>query len=111
MPAWLVLRAPLGRITLLLEKAMKAKVLGFGKIEVEGEHYDHDIVIDAGEVKKRKKGASKRFRDEYGHTPLSAEEKNRRFYSARESVVVPEDAAGVGTWPLCCLWFISCSGL
>ena len=74
MPAWLLLRPPLGRITLLLEKAMKAKVLGFGEIEVEGEHYDHDIVIDAGEVKKRKKGASKRFRDEYGHTPLSADE-------------------------------------
>jgi hypothetical protein len=45
------------------------------KIEVEGERYDHDIVIDAGRVKKRKKGVSKRDRDDYGHTPLSAEEK------------------------------------
>ena len=53
---------------------MKAEVLGFGEIEVDGERYDHDIVIKAGEVKKRKKGDSKRFRDEYGHTPLSAEE-------------------------------------
>jgi hypothetical protein len=53
---------------------MKAKVLAFGEIEVEGEHYDHDIVIEAGAVKKRKKGASKSFRDEYGHTPLSVEE-------------------------------------
>jgi hypothetical protein len=53
---------------------MKAKVLGFGEIEVEGERYDHDVVIDAGELKKRKKGASKRFRDEYGHTPLSTAE-------------------------------------
>ncbi len=53
---------------------MKAEVLGFGEIEVDGERYDHDIVIEAGEVRKRKKGASKRFRDEYGHTPLSAEE-------------------------------------
>ncbi len=41
---------------------------------MDGERYDHDIVIEAGEVKKRKKGASKRFRDECGHTPLSAEE-------------------------------------
>jgi len=41
---------------------------------VDGERYDHDIVIEAGNVKKRKKGVSKRFRDEYGHTPLSAEE-------------------------------------
>jgi hypothetical protein len=53
---------------------MKAEVLGFGEIELDGERYDHDIVIEAGEVKKRKKGVSKRFRDEYGHTPLSAEE-------------------------------------
>jgi hypothetical protein len=53
---------------------MKAEVLGFGEIELDGERYDHDVVIEAGEVKKRKKGVSKRFRDEYGHTPLSAEE-------------------------------------
>jgi len=53
---------------------MKANVLGFGKIEVDGERYDHDIVIDAGKVKKRKKGVSKPFREKYGHTPLSAEE-------------------------------------
>ena len=53
---------------------MKARLLGFGQVEVEGEHYDHDIVIEAGKVKKRKKGASKAFRDEYGHTPLSVQE-------------------------------------
>ena len=53
---------------------MKAEVVEFGEIEVDGERYDHDIVIAAGKVKKRKKGVSKRFRDEYGHTPLSAEE-------------------------------------
>jgi hypothetical protein len=53
---------------------MKANLLGFGQIEVDGERYDHDIVIDAGKVKKRKKSASKRFRDEYGHTPLSTKE-------------------------------------
>lgn len=53
---------------------MKARVLGFGEIEVDGEHYSHDIVIDAGKVRRRKKGASRRFHDEYGHTPLSAGE-------------------------------------
>jgi hypothetical protein len=37
---------------------MKAALLGFGEVEAEGERYDHDIVIEAGEVKKRKKGAS-----------------------------------------------------
>ena len=29
---------------------------------------------DAGKVKKRKKSVSKWFRDDYGHTPLSANE-------------------------------------
>jgi hypothetical protein len=53
---------------------MKARLLGFGEVEVEGEHYDHDLVIAAGAVRKRKKGASKSFREEYGHTPLSARE-------------------------------------
>jgi hypothetical protein len=28
--------------------SMKAEVLGFGAIEVDGERYKHDIVIDAG---------------------------------------------------------------
>jgi len=53
---------------------MKAEVLGFGEIEVDGKRYDHDIVIEGGEVRKRKKSGSKRFREEYGHTPLSVEE-------------------------------------
>jgi hypothetical protein len=49
---------------------MKAKVLKFGEIEVDGERYDHDIVIDTGKVKKRKKRVSKPFHVEYGHTPV-----------------------------------------
>jgi len=32
-------------------------------------------VIDRAEVRKRKKKPSKKFRDEFGHTPLSLEEK------------------------------------
>ena len=40
---------------------MNAKVLRFGEIELDGERYDHDVVIEAGEIRKRKKGASKRF--------------------------------------------------
>ena len=33
------------------------------------------MVIDRGAVRKRKKAPSKKFRDEFGHTPLSIEEK------------------------------------
>ena len=33
------------------------------------------VVIDREEVRKRKKKPSKKFREAFGHTPLSAEEK------------------------------------
>ena len=54
---------------------MKARLVKFGEIEVEGKRYTHDLVIDGGKVRKRKKGPSKEFRGKFGHTPLSAEEK------------------------------------
>ena len=47
----------------------------FGSIQINGETYERDVVIDRGEVRARKKKPSKRFRDEFGHTPLSTEEK------------------------------------
>jgi hypothetical protein len=47
----------------------------FGTIRIDGATYEHDVVIDRGEVHKRKKAPSQRFRDEFGHTPLSLEEK------------------------------------
>jgi hypothetical protein len=46
----------------------------FGSVRVDGVTYDHDLVIDCGKVRKRKKAASRKFRGAYGHTPLSAEE-------------------------------------
>jgi hypothetical protein len=46
----------------------------FGSIRVDGVAYDHDLVIDRGKIRKRKKAASRRFRGRYGHTPLSAAE-------------------------------------
>jgi len=46
----------------------------FGELEIEGKRYAHDVVIDAGRVRKRKKGPSKEFREKFGHTPLSAGE-------------------------------------
>jgi len=53
---------------------MKARLVKFGEIEVEGERYTHDVVIDGGKVRKRKKRPSKEFRAKFGHTPLSASE-------------------------------------
>ena len=54
---------------------MRARWIAFGEIEIEGQRYDYDVVIDAGTVAKRSKKPSKRYRGEFGHTPLSAEER------------------------------------
>ncbi len=46
----------------------------FGSVRVDGVTYDHDLIIDRGKVRKRKKAASRKFRGAYGHTPLSIAE-------------------------------------
>jgi len=47
----------------------------FGSIKIDGATYEHDLVIDRGEVAKRQKKLSKKYRGGFGHTPLSLEEK------------------------------------
>jgi hypothetical protein len=46
----------------------------FGSIRIDDVAYDRDVVVDRGEIRKRKKGPSKELRAEYGHTPLSIAE-------------------------------------
>lgn len=53
---------------------MHLEEFAFGALQIDGVTYDYDVVIDRGQIRKRKKKASKPFRDEFGHTPLSAEE-------------------------------------
>ena len=53
---------------------MRFETFSFGSIRVDGMTYKHDLVIDRGEIRKRKKRASKQYRDAFGHTPLSAKE-------------------------------------
>ena len=53
---------------------MRFEKLAFGSIRIDGITYEHDVIIDRGEVRKRKKKASKKFRGRFGHTPLSKEE-------------------------------------
>jgi hypothetical protein len=53
---------------------MDMRLLGFGSIEVDGRAYEHDIVIDRGVVRRRSKKPSKKYRNKFGHTPLSADE-------------------------------------
>ncbi len=53
---------------------MRFGTFSFGVIHIDGETYESDVVIDRGKIRKRKKGPSKAFRDDFGHTPLSAAE-------------------------------------
>ena len=54
---------------------MRFEKFSFGSIRIDGVTYEHDVVIDRGQVRKRKKKPSKKFRDALGHTPLSVEER------------------------------------
>ena len=54
---------------------MRFQKFSFGVIRIDDVTYEHDIVIDRGDVRKRKKKPSKKFREEFGHTPISIEEK------------------------------------
>ena len=54
---------------------MTFQKLSFGKIRIDGVTYDHDVVIERGRVRKRKKKPSRKYRDAFGHTPVSVDEK------------------------------------
>lgn len=64
---------------------MRFSDFSFGTVTVDGIRYDRDIVIDHGNVRKRKKKPSKALRGEFGHTPLSLEE--RIPWNARRLIV------------------------
>ena len=42
--------------------SMRFEECSFGSIRINGVTYEHDVVIDRGEVRKRKKKPSKKFR-------------------------------------------------
>src|SRR5713226_166908 len=54
---------------------MRFEKFSFGSIRIDGVTYEHDVVIEGGKVRKRRKKPSKKFREAFGHTPLSVEEK------------------------------------
>src|SRR2546426_12519741 len=53
---------------------MKCSLVSFGQIEIDGRRFDHDVVIEKGRIRRRKKGPSKKQRAAYGHTPLTPDE-------------------------------------
>lgn len=54
---------------------MRIEAYEFGRITIDGVSYEHDIVVEDGRVRKRRKGPSKDRKAEFGHTPLTAAEK------------------------------------
>lgn len=53
---------------------MKLSLIQFGAIEIDGERYERDVIIDRGAVSRRSKKLSKPYRAQFGHTPVSAAE-------------------------------------
>ena len=53
---------------------MDVEYPGFGTIVIEGVRFDHDVVVEAGLARPRRKGPSKPYRSRFGHTPLSPDE-------------------------------------
>jgi len=53
---------------------MRFDKFSFGSLQIDGSSYEHDVLIDRGEISKRKRKPSKKFREQFGHTPLSVEE-------------------------------------
>jgi hypothetical protein len=54
---------------------MRFDHLSFGSIRIDGVAYEYDVVVDRRKIRKRSKKPSRKFRGEFGHTPLSIEEK------------------------------------
>ena len=53
---------------------MRFEKFSFGSIRIDGTTHEYDVVVDRGQVRKRKKKPSKKFRDAFGHTPVSVGE-------------------------------------
>ena len=62
---------------------MRFDQFSFGTVRIDGSTCEHDVVIDRGEIRKRKKGPSKRFCEAFGarHLHVFVDPQARRGYS------------------------------
>ena len=68
---------PGGTVTAILGTGSHGHSIETTMAQVIAEHLGvdiEDVVIDQGKISKRSKKPSKKFREEFGHTPLSVEE-------------------------------------
>ena len=49
---------------------MRFQKFSFGSIRIDGTTYEHDVVVDCGQVRKRKKKPSKKFRHTHAASPI-----------------------------------------
>ena len=53
---------------------MRFTEYSFASVRIDRVTYRHDLIIDRGQIRKRKKAASRKLRAAYGPTPLSIAE-------------------------------------
>ncbi len=53
---------------------LEGRLVSRNPVQDYGVTYERDLVIDRGAIRKRKKKPSKKFREQFGHTPVSVEE-------------------------------------
>ena len=53
---------------------MKFTYNSFGQIQIDGQVYHRDVVLDKKTIEPRKKKKSRHLRAQFGHTPLGPEE-------------------------------------
>ena len=60
------------RYTILnrMEAEIRFDNFSFGSLCIDDSTYEHDVVIDRGEIRDRKKRPSKKFRDDFGHATV-----------------------------------------
>ena len=75
---------------------MNFEKFSVGSIRIDGVIYEKDVVIDHGKIRKRKEKPSKKYRDQFGHTPLSAEEEI--LWNCRRTQVIGIVTARCRSW-------------
>lgn len=71
----------------------------YGWVEIDGIRYDHDIVIHTDRsVNKRSKKRSKKFKQQFGHTPLS--DHDLRFLDREPAEIVYIGTGQYGDLPI-----------
>jgi hypothetical protein len=76
---------------------VKARLVSFGHLEIEGEMYRKDVVVDGGKIRKRDKGPSKEIYQRSGHTPLTAAEEIP--WGGKRLIVVTGAHGQLPIWP------------